>query len=253
MRTSCARCPVNVNYRYVADELAYLAADADLVALLLRRRARGARSRRMTRPERSARAGHVATSELGDRRSLRRAWSRPARRSRDFGATQCRTTTTSSTPAARPGCRRASSGATRTSSSRRSAAGTPVARRSTRPEELATTVLDEPRRSGSGRSCRRAIPAPTSASCSSLGPLVHASGQWSAARHAARRWEGRALRPPRTWTWRYVLELVERERIVMLTLVGDAERAPAARGARARPGRARHVVAAACSVRAAAS
>ncbi len=58
-----------------------------------------------------------------------------------------------------------------------------------------------------------------------LGPLVHASGQWSALGSLLA--GGRAvLYPERSMDMGLVLDLVERERVTMLTLVGDASGRP---------------------------
>ncbi len=131
--------PINVNYRYVEDELAYLFTDADLVALVHDTEftdrvdggaARGHRCCATSSP--SATASRPAGA-LGYDDALA-AQPDDTRLPAAVGAT----TSTSSTPAARPACRRASCGGRRTSSSPGWAAptrsGTPV---SAAPEEVA--------------------------------------------------------------------------------------------------------------------
>ena len=103
--------PINVNYRYVEDELRYLFDNADLVALVHgaavrpahRARARGLPEaedvrvdRRRQRPKTSRRSARSTTTRRSPRHR-RRVTSRRART----------TTSTSSTPAARPACPRA--------------------------------------------------------------------------------------------------------------------------------------------------
>ena len=106
-----------------------------------------------------------------------RSW-RPVR-PRATSARARATTTTSSTPAARPATRRAWCGARRTSSSARSAAGTPAARRSATPSRSCASVVDNP-----AQRLRAFLPpgdaGPEQYVALALGPLVHASGQWSA-------------------------------------------------------------------------
>ena len=116
--------PINVNYRYVEAELAYLFDNADLVGLV---HGREFVPRIAAVKDECPKLVAFVAVEDGSGEDLstigaveyeaalaprhRSATSRPARRR----------TSTSSTPAARPGCRRASCGRRRTSSSRRSA------------------------------------------------------------------------------------------------------------------------------------
>lgn len=103
--------PVNVNYRYVEEELAYLYQDADLVALVFdaeftdrvaAARPRAARLRHLVR------VGAPAGGPTG--RARRTWWSSPPRRRPDHRSAASppgrRTTSSSSTPAARRACRR---------------------------------------------------------------------------------------------------------------------------------------------------
>ena len=117
--------PINVNYRYVDDELAYLLDDADAVGIV---HDAGVADR----AERVARRCPAVrfVLDVDDASSPRRS---KARRRRAISGRAPPTTTTCCTRAARRACPRASCGATRTSSSVRWAAGTPVARRSSDP------------------------------------------------------------------------------------------------------------------------
>lgn len=68
-------------------------------------------------------------------------------------------------------------------------------------------------------------PGPDEFVSMALGPLVHASGQWSALGSLVA--GGRAvLYPERSMDMGLVLDMVERERVTMLTLVGDASGRP---------------------------
>jgi acyl-CoA synthetase (AMP-forming)/AMP-acid ligase II len=98
--------------------------------------------------------------------------------------------------------------------------GAPVSR----PEQIRLTVH-------SNRTQRAAPfwpdgePEPDEFVSMALGPLVHASGQWSAMGSLLA--GGRAvLYSERSMDMRLVLDLVERERVTMLTLVGDASGRP---------------------------
>ena len=81
--------------------------------------------------------------------------------------------------AARRVGRRASCGARRTSSSPRSAAGTRAARRSPHPRHIARVGARQPGATAA-RVPAAGRPGPPQFVALALGPLVHASGQWSA-------------------------------------------------------------------------
>ena len=107
--------PINVNYRYVEDELRYLFDNADLVALVFERGVRAPRRRRCApdlpdaAPPRGRR-GRDRRRPRAAARSARSAYedalaaASPRARLR---AALAPTTSTSSTPAARPACPRA--------------------------------------------------------------------------------------------------------------------------------------------------
>ena len=163
--------PINVNYRYVADELRYLCDDADLVALF--HDADTADVRRRGRAPRAARSPSIAGSP--EYEQLVQSGSA----ARDLGPRSpddhyvLYTGGTTGRPkgvvwrqedmffgglgSGNPG---------RSADHRRRSRSRP--RRSTTP------------RNGCGRSCRRATRASRSSSSLALGPLMHASGQWSA-------------------------------------------------------------------------
>ena len=134
--------PFNVNYRYVDEELVYL--------LPRRRRARGRLPRALradarAHPRRSCRdsrcwlqvadgSGEPLLPGALDYEAALAARGAGARR-----AASRPTTSTSSTPAARPACRRACSGARRTSSAPRS-------RRGSVPRRASTTLVERARK-----------------------------------------------------------------------------------------------------------
>ncbi len=147
--------PVNLNYRYVAPELRYVVDNADLTTLVVERDAR--------RPGRDRPRGRRSWTARGSSRSM------PTRAAAPPGAPACptrrlsrphrqdaashrgrRTTGTCSTPAAPPGCPKGSSGAKRTSSSRRWAVAAGARRRSPGPKSWSAGST---RTSGGGSSC----------------------------------------------------------------------------------------------------
>ena len=161
--------PININYRYVEEELAYLLANADLVALA-RTAASSCRGPIAVRDRvptlrtidrRRGRRGHGAADqgalEYGSLLGPRLA--RVGASSRARGAT-----TTSSTPAARPGCRAASCGSTKTCSSRACRAATRAASRSSNPRSSG-------RSSASKEEPLTFLPA---------APFIHGAAQWAA-------------------------------------------------------------------------
>ena len=137
---------INVNYRYVADELRYMLENSDSVAIVFERsfapmvaEVRGDTPKLrhfVVIDDGDTPAPGRGRHGQGDRRArCHRLRGRPRRR-----VTRPRlpglappTTSTSSTPAGRPACRRACCGAPRTSSSPRSVAAASVSRRSRLP------------------------------------------------------------------------------------------------------------------------
>ena len=122
-----------------------------------------------------------------------------------------------------------------------------------RPEELADDGARRTERSGSRRSSPPDDPGPGEFVVLVARAARARERAVVGARHAARRRDASCSTPSATWTWRTCLELVERERVVMLTLVGDASARPLLDGARSAPGRATTRRRCGCSARAAAS
>jgi acyl-CoA synthetase (AMP-forming)/AMP-acid ligase II len=122
--------PLNVNYRYVDEELRYLLRDAGARALLYHAEfAPRVAAIRGQLPELELLvqvADGSGNALLPGARSTTRRRSRPRLRLAPRWSLRP-TTSTSSTPAARPACRRACSGDRRTSSSRRWVAGSSTA------------------------------------------------------------------------------------------------------------------------------
>ena len=145
-----------------------------LVALVPRRRVR---DRAAASRSRCPRVRLVLDVDDAD---VRRAASPPASPARDLGPRSRRRPLRALHRRHDRAARRASCGARRTSSSARSAAGTPAARRSPRPTQIAASVLDNPAQRLRAVPARRATPGPTQFVSLALGPLMHASGQWSA-------------------------------------------------------------------------
>ena len=111
------RGAVNVNYRYVADELRYVLDDAEHAAVVYHGRSprRWPRCSRSPAPAAPAPGATTAAAPLlPGARWYEEALASARRRDRRWGSRP--TTSTSSTPVARRGCRRASSGARPTSS-----------------------------------------------------------------------------------------------------------------------------------------
>ncbi len=94
----------------------------------------------------------------------------------------------------------------------------------TRPEEIGRTVHTN-RAQRATPFLAAGDPGPDEFVNLTLGPLVHASGQWSALGSLLA--GGRAvLYPRRSMDMELVLDLIERERVTMLTMVGDASGRP---------------------------
>ncbi|HWW53949.1 MAG TPA: AMP-binding protein, partial [Acidimicrobiales bacterium] len=105
----------------------------------------------------------------------------------------------------------------------------------TRPEQIGETVL-----TNMAQRARPFLPPgtrePDRFAALALGPLMHASGQWSALGTLLGGGTS-VVYPLRQMDMDRVLELVEDERVVMLTLVGDTSGRPLADALEAHPGR----------------
>ena len=228
--------PINVNYRYVDDELEYLLADADAVGIVhdagVRERGdarRGAlprcavrarrRRRRRSRP-RSTAASARARSRAPLRRRPLRALHRRHHRHAEGRAVAPRRHLLR-----RDGRREPGRSADRTTRRHRGLGDR------------------QSRRSACGRSCPPAIPGPTQFVSLALGPLMHASGQWSAI--GTLLGGGKVVLYDRPHVdMEHVLDLIERERVNAMNLVGDASARPLLADARRASRTLGHVVAA---------
>jgi acyl-CoA synthetase (AMP-forming)/AMP-acid ligase II len=230
--------PININYRYEEDELAYLFDDADLVAVVHHRefaprieaiRAGLTKLRHVIEVDDGSDLGpetlpSLAYEQLVSTGSPERRF---ARRSGDDHYVLYTGGTTglpkgvvwrhedilfATLGGGNPG--RAPIGA---------------------PGDIAATVLDN-RAQRIGPFLPEGDPGPDEFVSLALGPLMHASGQWSAL--GTLLGGGRTvLYPHRTMDMAKVLDLVESERVAMLTLVGDASGRPLLGELEARPGR----------------
>jgi acyl-CoA synthetase (AMP-forming)/AMP-acid ligase II len=220
--------PVNVNYRYVDDELAYLVDDADLVALVYHRDLAapvaaimpGATKLRLVVEVPAPTAGELARpGDAVDYEELLASGS-PAR---DFAARSgddLYLLYTGGTTGLPRGVMWRQEDIFFAALGSGNPGGPPI----TRPEEIGEHA-------GTNRAHRVAPflqegdPGPEEFVALSLGPLMHASGQWLGL--GTLLGGGKVvLYPDRHMDMRRVLTLVERERVVMLTLVGDASARP---------------------------
>jgi 3-oxocholest-4-en-26-oate---CoA ligase len=227
--------PINVNYRYVADELAYLFDNADLVALVhersfgptvasIRDRLPGLATTVVVDDGSGADAAGLDYEEVVAAGSP----------SRDFGARSADdlyvlyTGGTTGLPKGVLWRQEDIFFATMGGGSQ----GAPPLER---PEEIGDIAELGPQ----GR-FRALLPPgadpPGEYNAMALGPLMHASGQWSA-------WGTLlagctvVLYPERSMDVASALDVVQRERVTMLTLVGDALARPLAEALEAEPGR----------------
>ena len=216
--------PVNVNYRYVAGELSQLLDDAQLVALVFDHDL-GAHVELADRPA-SLRSlicvgpsGSASIDGALDFDAVRASGS-PAR---DFGprsGDDHYVLYTGGTTGLPKGVVWRQEDIFFAAVGGGNPGGPPIER----PEELAEKVLANPNQR-LAPFLAPGDPGPGEFVTLSLGPLIHASGQWGA--FGTLLGGGRlVLYPERHMDMARVLELVERERVGMLTLVGDASARP---------------------------
>jgi acyl-CoA synthetase (AMP-forming)/AMP-acid ligase II len=217
--------PVNVNYRYVADELGLVLRDADLVALCFDR-SLGPEVAAAERPERLRWLLEVGdgtqASAVPDARLLASVLV-SGRSERDFGprsGDDHYVLYTGGTTGLPKGVVWRQEDIFFAAVGGGNPGGVPIER----PDELRDKIVANPNQ-------RLAPflapddPGPGEFVTMSLGPLIHASGQWGA--FGTLLGGGRlVLYPEPHMDMKLVLDLVEHERIGMLTLVGDASARP---------------------------
>jgi 3-oxocholest-4-en-26-oate---CoA ligase len=222
--------PVNVNYRYVEDELAYLYQDAGMVALVHQSELRPPVDALRDQPF-SPRViievdgpGPISYEDVVESGSA----------VRDFGprsGDDHYLLYTGGTTGFPKGVVWRQEDMFFASMGGGNAGGPPLSR----PEDIGPTVLVN-RRQRLNPFLPPDDPGPEVFATLSLGPLIHASGQWSA--FGALLSGGKlVLYAPRTMNMAAVLELVEREQVTTLNLVGDASARPLVEELEAHPGR----------------
>jgi acyl-CoA synthetase (AMP-forming)/AMP-acid ligase II len=214
------RCvPINVNYRYVDDELAYLFDDADVVAVVYDTPVR----------ERARRVGGARAMLDADDASAAGAPD-----ARDFGARSGDdryVLYTGGTTGMPKGVVWRQEDIFFAALGGGNPGGPPISE----PKEIARSVVDNP--------AQRLRPflrpgenGPPQFVSLALGPLMHASGQWSALGTLLGGGKVVLYDAPHVEMTR-VLALVERERVNAMNLVGDASARPLLDALRATPGR----------------
>ena len=196
---------ININYRYVEDELRYIFDNADLKALVYAREfAPRVAAVRDCMPglahsiviDDGSGADLCGLGSLGYEEAL--AGSSPER---DFARAR-RTIATSSTPVEPPACRREWSGDTKTSSSPSAEASTPSGWKAKRPEDMIAA---------------RERPGP--GTFFSTAPLMHGATQWSV---MSRSFVGMKNVLADKFDPHEVWRLVEQEQVNALMITGDA-------------------------------
>ena len=218
--------PVNVNYRYVADELGLVLRDADL-RMLCFDRSLGGEIAAAARPDclrwlLEVDDGTDTSSAPLDVRAFDevRAAGSPARDFAPRSADDLYVLYTGGTTGMPKGVVWRHEDIFFAAVGGGNPGGPPIER----PDELREKILTNPNQR-LAPFLAPGDPGPGEFVTMSLGPLVHASGQWGA--FGTLLGGGRLiLYPERHMDMARVLELVERERIGMLTLVGDASARP---------------------------
>jgi acyl-CoA synthetase (AMP-forming)/AMP-acid ligase II len=214
--------PINVNYRYVAAELMPLFADAGLVGVVCDA---------LTEPEVRAAAGTAWVVRTGEDFDALRASGAPRREFASRSGDDHYVLYTGGTTGMPRGVVWRHEDIFFTALGSGNPGGAPI----TKPEE----IVEHARTNRAQRVApflTDGDPGPEEFVALSLGPLVHASGQWMA--FGTLLGGGRVVlyEEPHLDLER-VLDLVERERIVMVSLVGDAAARPLVEALEAHPGR----------------
>ncbi len=218
--------PVNVNYRYVDDELAHVFADADLVCVVHHRELGGrveAVRRKISRPEVSVAVEDGTRATERSRSEVYEDLLASASPERSFprrSADDEYLLYTGGTTGLPKGVLWRQEDIFFATLGGGNPGGPPI----NRPEDIAESVLAN-RAQRIGPFLQPGDDGPVEFVSLALGPLMHASGQWSAL--STLLGGGRVvLYTHRQMDMAKVLELVERERVSMLTLVGDTSARP---------------------------
>jgi acyl-CoA synthetase (AMP-forming)/AMP-acid ligase II len=226
--------PVNVNYRYVGEELAHLFSDADLVALVHHRELAPHVASIPSRP--AALRSLIEVNDAGeacdlDALSYEEVLASGSA-SRNFGprsGDDHYVLYTGGTTGLPKGVVWRQEDILFATLGGGNPGGPPIER----PEEIGHTALVN-RTHRIGPFLPPGDAGPDEFVALSLGPLIHASGQWTAL--STLLGGGRlVLYTRRSMDMRSVLELVETERVTMLTIVGDTSGRPLAEALEVRP------------------
>ncbi len=229
--------PININYRYEEDELAYLFNDADLVAVVHHREFRskiGSIRAGLGKLHRLIEVADDSGNASGEAFSIPYekliAEGSPVRDFDTRSADDLYILYTGGTTGLPKGVMWRQEDIFFATLGGGNPGGRPI----NSPEQIAATVRTN-RAQRVGPFLPPGDPGPDEFVSLALGPLMHASGQWSAL--GTLLGGGRVvLYPHRTMDMTRVLELVQKERVCMLTLVGDASGRPLLDQLEARPG-----------------
>ena len=210
--------PINVNYRYVADELAYLLRDADVVGIV-------------TEADLAPAVTKVGwTLQTGEPYEQLVSCASDVRQFGPRSADDHYVLYTGGTTGMPKGVVWRHEDIFFATLGGGNPGGPPI----TRPEDIAATVVTN-RAQRATPFLPNGHPGPDQFVALALGPLMHASGQWSALGTLLAGGTSVVYRQPQM-DMAVVLSLVETEQVVMLTLVGDTSGRPLADQLEAHPG-----------------